>query len=321
MAERFAEGRKPVDEPRHRWTNRDYGSQALAAVAVLLSAAGLGWLFPHGAEAIPCCLALGLPLYLLWVIWRVWGRTTPVIASCSGTLAVLLGMFVGCWLADSVVQVKTAEPRVSIMNQLKQIALALRAYHDQHGTFPPAAARNAKGKPLYSWRVLVLPYLGEKYLYAQFHRDEPWDSPHNKTLLGRVPPAYAPTGLTVAPDASMTFYQVFVGPGAAFEGDKGLHLPADFPDGSADTILVAEARKPVPWTEPADLAYAADRPLPELGSPRRYRLRRLQYGEYVPPSFSAAMVDGSVRSLQLGLAPPVLRAWITRNGGDTPSEE
>ena len=31
-----------------------------------------------------------------------------------------------------------------------------------------------------SWRVALLPYVGEGKLYAEFKLDEPWDSAHNK---------------------------------------------------------------------------------------------------------------------------------------------
>jgi hypothetical protein len=48
------------------------------------------------------------------------------------------------------------------------------------------------GTPLLSWRVLVLPYLGQEELFAQFRLTEPWDSDHNVRLLDRMPSTYAP---------------------------------------------------------------------------------------------------------------------------------
>jgi hypothetical protein len=65
-------------------------------------------------------------------------------------------------------------------------------YHDAHGRLPPAVVYGKDGKPLYSWRVLLLPYLDEQELYQQFQLDEPWDSPHNLQLLPRMPGFYAP---------------------------------------------------------------------------------------------------------------------------------
>jgi hypothetical protein len=48
------------------------------------------------------------------------------------------------------------------------------------------------GKALMSWRVAILPFVGEGALYQEFHLDEPWDSPHNKALLPKMPKVFAP---------------------------------------------------------------------------------------------------------------------------------
>ena len=56
--------------------------------------------------------------------------------------------------------------------------------------FPPAYTTSKDGKPLLSWRVLILPYLEQEALYKEFHLDEPWDSPHNRTLIARMPAVY-----------------------------------------------------------------------------------------------------------------------------------
>jgi hypothetical protein len=60
--------------------------------------------------------------------------------------------------------------------RLRQIGLALQNYHDQHGSFPPAYTLGPDNKPWHSWRVLILPQLGEQKLYQEYRFDEPWDS-------------------------------------------------------------------------------------------------------------------------------------------------
>src|SRR5262245_50271856 len=85
--------------------------------------------------------------------------------------------------------------------------------------FPAAAICGKDGRPLLSWRVQILPYLEEEKLYKQFKLDEPWDSQHNLALLPQMPTVYrSPSEAEVQADPGNTFYQVFVGPGAAFEG-------------------------------------------------------------------------------------------------------
>jgi hypothetical protein len=148
-------------------------------------------------------------------------------------------------------------------NHLKQISLAFHSYHDQHGRLPPAVVRDAAGKPLHSWRVLLLPYLEQDVLYLEFHLDEPWDSPHNLALLSRMPKVYGSPEVQPA-EPFHTFLQVITGPGTAFDGGK-ITFPKDIPDGMMNTFLVVEAGEAVPWTKPIDVVYDPNDPIPELG--------------------------------------------------------
>ncbi|MCA9055160.1 MAG: protein kinase, partial [Planctomycetaceae bacterium] len=80
---------------------------------------------------------------------------------------------------------------------LKQILLALRNYHDTHGKFPARCSVDSanSNRPLLSWRVHLLPFLGEQDLYARFRLDEPWESPHNRALAASMPAVYHSDGL------------------------------------------------------------------------------------------------------------------------------
>src|SRR5690242_14000984 len=71
--------------------------------------------------------------------------------------------------------------------KLQQIGGALYLYDEKHGHLPPAVVHGKDGRPLYSWRVLVLPFLDQEKLYQKFKRDEPWDSASNKALLEENP--------------------------------------------------------------------------------------------------------------------------------------
>jgi hypothetical protein len=188
--------------------------------------------------------------------------------------------------------------------KLTDIALLLRIYQEQHGRLPPAALYGKDGTPLLSWRVLLLQYVEQGELYKQFKLDEPWDSPHNKTLLEKMPAVYAdPSWGEGELLPYHTVSHVFVGKGAAFEGRQGLRVPHDFPDGPENTLLVVMAGKPVPWTKPEDLAYDPEGPLPDLRSGAR-------------STFPVIMADGSRLSVAKTTSEATLRAAITRNGGD-----
>src|SRR5262249_38606762 len=153
----------------------------------------------------------------------------------------------------------------------------MHQYHDQTGALPPAAATAKDGKPLLSWRVLLLPSLKQDELFKQFKLDEPWDSPHNKQLLSRMPSLYAVPGEEKGSD---TFFKVFTGEATPFRPGKKTRVPVDFPDSPSYTLLIAATGDPVPWTKPEDLPYDENRPLPRLVGP-------------FPNGFFAVMADGA----------------------------
>ena len=211
---------------------------------------------------------------------------------------------------------------MAAMNNMKQIGFALQSYaQDHYGRLPPAALCDGDGKPLLSWRVLILPYLEQGNLYRQFHLDEAWDGPHNIALLSSMPKIYhawggLPVEVRAGPDD--TFYQAFTGVGTAFEGLQGLRLPEDFPDGTSNTILLVEAGEAVPWTKPADLLYEADRPLPPLGGVFTGEGRFSLFGPNRVKGFHVCLADGSVRFIRPTTGESTLRDAITRNDGKTP---
>src|SRR5262245_57022294 len=97
-------------------------------------------------------------------------------------------------------------------------------YDSEHGALPPAAVTDQSGNPLLSWRVLILPYIEQGDLYNQFHLDEPWDSPHNLTLLERTPMTYKAVSRRMNPPPSHTYVHVFTGPNTPFEIGKQARL-------------------------------------------------------------------------------------------------
>jgi uncharacterized protein (TIGR03067 family) len=191
--------------------------------------------------------------------------------------------------------------RETSRNNLRQIGIAFQVYSDIYKKgLPTAVHYSADGKPLLSWRVLILPYLEEEELFKQFRLNEPWDSEHNRKLLPRMPKVYQPVrGKPKEPHS--TYYQVFTGPGTIFEGPKGL-LFSQITDGTSNTILVVEAGDAVPWTKPADLPYDPKRDLPPLGG-------------LFEDGFHILMADGMPRWLRRTFDVPTFRLAITRNDG------
>src|SRR5262245_23108660 len=195
------------------------------------------------------------------------------------------------------------DPSRQARMNLKLLSLTMHVYAAEHdGSFPPPAICSPDGTPLLSWRVALLPYLEQQALYDHFRLNEPWDSPHNIALLPKMPAVFELDADHRERAPNKTFFQVFVGPGAAFEERRGMTVK-DFRDGTSNTILIIEAGQAVPWTAPEDLTYAPDGPLPALGAHgRKY--------------FRFALADASVRWLPATTSSDVIRAAITRNGGE-----
>jgi hypothetical protein len=189
---------------------------------------------------------------------------------------------------------------------LKMISLSFHNFAvTSSGHFPAPAIVSNEGKPLLSWRVAILPYIDRIPLYRQFKLDEPWDSPHNKKLLSKMPSIYAPLP-GKATDPYTTFYQVCTGPNTPFashEQRQGPSIPRDFPDGTSNTFLVLEASKAVPWTKPEDIRIDPKKPLPKFGG---------QFDRF----FLAGYADGSVRRIRKDADEKMLRCLIDPADGN-----
>ncbi len=151
----------------------------------------------------------------------------------------------------------------TVKNNLKQIGLGFHNYHDTYNAFPRADGDAEGTKTGLSWRVQLLPLLGEGELYEEFHLDEPWDSEHNKALIEKMPSVFNSPGVT---EAGKTALHVFTGDATPFHGEKGLSIAA-FTDGTSNTILavMAGADTAEVWTKPGGLVFDATAPKKTLG--------------------------------------------------------
>ncbi|HEV3339665.1 MAG TPA: DUF1559 domain-containing protein [Pirellulales bacterium] len=228
-------------------------------------------------------------------------------------VCVVVGFFVcgGILLAlllPAVQAAREAARRSQCMNNLQQISLALQNYHDVNGTFPPAYFADANGKPMHSWRVLILPYLEQKALYDRYHFDEPWDGPNNRQLADLIPPPYrCPLDGTVAPGSTATSYAAITGPGTIFDGETATRF-SSITDGTSNTILVVETTAGINWMEPRDL---------DINSMTfQINASPAEISSHHPGAAMVGFADGHVSSLPQSVTAQVLRALITRAGNE-----
>jgi len=143
----------------------------------------------------------------------------------------------------------------SCAEKVGQLSLAFHNHHDAYGQFPPLFSMDANGKPLHSWRVLILPFLGknEATLYKQMRLNEPWDSTYNKQFHNKMPKMFRCPASTQGDPQHDTIYCMVVGRRTMGVPDgKGIGW-IDVIDGTSNTILLVERKTPVCWMEPIDV--------------------------------------------------------------------
>ncbi len=144
---------------------------------------------------------------------------------------------------------REAARRAVCDERLHAITLAMLLYERDRGTLPPAWTVGTDGRALHSWRVLLLPYLGQQALYDKIRLEEPWDSDHNRQFHKEAVAFYQCPSAELSP--GQTTYAVVVGPGTAFEAGKGKTL-AQFGPKSARMILVVERPASACWMNPTE---------------------------------------------------------------------
>ena len=135
---------------------------------------------------------------------------------------------------------------------MRQIAIAMINYESDKQHFLPAYIADENGKPMHSWRVLLLPYIEQQELYDRYRMDEPWDGPNNSMLHDEIVTAYR--CLSSRSAEHCTDYVLITGKGTAFNNDQTIGY-GDITDGASNTIMVTEiAGSDIHWMDPRDIA-------------------------------------------------------------------
>lgn len=157
-------------------------------------------------------------------------------------LAVIVMLVVGLILPVFYGRSGTDSRGMQCRNYLRNITLGLVGYKNAHGDWPPARTFDAQGRPLHSWRTLILPFIDQKALYETIDLSKPWDDPANAE----------------AARASLPIYHC---PDSLHEPGKTTYLAALRKDGSwildpsgRPTILIVdvETEQAVPWMSTSD---------------------------------------------------------------------
>ena len=204
-------------------------------------------------------------------------RTGLTLLECLiviGIVAVLIGL-----LLPAVNLVRAAALRSRCANNVRQIGVALHAYHGAENVFPPGCSveMGKSLQPYMSWQTRLLPYLEQEALWKEAvaaYAAAPFflDPPHHPILRQVIPSFVCPLDVNAGKVWDFGTFQVaftsYLGvSGVNHTSENGvLYLDsrvriADIGDGTSNTLAVGE-RPPAPITPSAGGMRVGDRTRP-----------------------------------------------------------
>lgn len=193
-------------------------------------------------------------------------------ARVPGIILVVVGCTV---LAGIVLARMSAEWKKSTCRaNLENLAASIKNFRDAYGYLPPAIILDSDGKPMHSWRVLIVPFIEKNWFADMYNWREPWDSPHNQRLhrqfiieddgygqrrdvteVGRI---YRCPGAPASQSATSTNYVMIVDtqapPLVSADRRSGWGGVAYYPPSGGSIVVVEIANSDIHWMEPRDLS-------------------------------------------------------------------
>jgi hypothetical protein len=142
------------------------------------------------------------------------------------------------------------------MGKIAAITQAISDCWVRNRAFPPAYVAGEDGRPMHSWRVLILPFLDEQILYDQYDFSEPWDSPKNlevwKARRGRETAPFACPADQESNENGRTSYVAVIGKNTLWPGTRGPDLN-QLRDAGDKILFIEIPHSDIRWTEPRDV--------------------------------------------------------------------
>lgn len=175
---------------------------------------------------------------------------------------------------------------------ISQVGAGLRNYQHRLGCLPPVQERDAQGRPLHSWRVLILEEIApqgydDPELASLYNRSEAWDGPNNRESATEY---FGPTTCL------------------AVVGEDGNWLRSTA--GSNPVRLIEGCGAPVPWIEPRDLTVDEAYRAIHVPMPSGSLVHRLTCEPPSPPEYPAVLADGEEFWIPVHAPPTIVRAAI-----------
>ena len=257
------------------------------------------------------CIPLMVTIFSATIDIAKWKPDDPTRFKPLHTLGALLCVaLVVYMLLPQIPRARPAARRAQCTSNMKQLGIAFNIYYDTYGHFPPAYTVDEDGKPLHSWRVLILPFIEQEALYKEIRLNEPWDSEYNSQFHSKVPHGLRCPGVVngsgneAIPARGGCYYSVIVGEEAVFNGSREREMN-DLSNGTSRTILVVERRTPVNWMDPTH-------ELPFAIACEGVNVNALGISSYHEGGVNCVFFDGCAQFLPDSTSSKKLRAMLVR---------
>jgi prepilin-type N-terminal cleavage/methylation domain-containing protein/prepilin-type processing-associated H-X9-DG protein len=267
-----------------------------------------------------------------WPLPRTGGRP-PVRAAFTLVELLVVIAIIGVLVAlllPAVQAAREASRRIKCQNHLKQLALGIENYESSYKVFPASGIvdtsitiyESRTGK-MFSWVVLILPFIEQPALHAQFNFSLTSLNQPNEPQANQIPVLLCPSDTAKGSyfrDATFTNNKVFAkGNYAAFVGPVHVEyqtqwrgvLTSHFPqahknianDGTANSLMLSEVRTrkheqdqrgawALPWTGATQLSFDMHCQANAFtGQPTSYSPWSASLGQTQPPNCQGSNLD------------------------------
>ena len=176
---------------------------------------------------------------------------------------------IGCGIVAFGLAAKRARHDARMLNaegHLSQMRLALENYEAANGSLPPLFLRDGRGRPIQSWRALVVPYI-EMVSLRELDLSQPWDSAGNRKIIDQVPQReWGWFARDIVPDSPppLTYLVAWTGTDSLWDAKIGLPKGAIRENPNA-VLLISVPESNIHPLEPRDLTEEQVRALVEDG--------------------------------------------------------
>ncbi|MGD9128234.1 MAG: DUF1559 domain-containing protein [Planctomycetia bacterium] len=238
----------PSDQGRLRW-------YAPWMIGVLIVFGVCECVFFASGTGVGVAIVGLIVAFVFWVLrmYEVyWG-----MSSCIQVLVVLVVSFAFYILVILPgLNSHEAARRMECSSRLKQLGRAIANYEDTYDCFPPVFVADEEGKPMHSWRTMLLPYVEEQKLYEACDLEKSWDSPENRNLATANPIKFQCPSVSGVPDQpkNRTDYVAVVGEDTFWRPDGTPRKMSEITGGlTYAPVLIEINNSDILWHEPRDV--------------------------------------------------------------------